>query len=405
MGRREAAWALIAGFLVVTVIAAIAGSRALPREITDPRRSTHLWGPNGMSGLAESLERLGVPVVVWERPLSRLPIDDARQGAWLGLMDVGGGVTDLDVARVIDWLENGGGALIGGDSPIAECVGYRLAFGRRTEMEDERIPPSPLSWEPIPSDDDSAPERVSTRELMRRCEVSTGRPDSVFALANVDGAPVVLSLWLRGGGRLLLLAEVAHLANEALRETGAGEVILPLFLAQQPGRLIVDEYHHGFGARASLFGATWAWLVRTPAGWAMLHLAFAGLVWVGVTAVRFGPALNVIERRRRSPLEHVDALATGLERAKATETAIGLVAGGLRRRLGRLGSRGPRGEAQQAWIDALALSARSDDARAAVRRLAQTLDGGRSPEGVLTAALAVEDVWEALRPDQSSRTS
>ena len=34
MGRREVAWALIAGFLVVTVIAAIAGSRALPREIT-----------------------------------------------------------------------------------------------------------------------------------------------------------------------------------------------------------------------------------------------------------------------------------------------------------------------------------------------------------------------------------
>lgn len=403
MGQREVAWALIVGFLVVTVIAVVAGSRALPREITDPRRSTHLWGPNGLSALAESLDRLGVPVVVWERPLSRLAIDDARQGMWLGLLDVGYDLTDLDVSRGLDWLERGGGALIGGDSPIAECVGYRQTFARRAEMEDERLPSSPMSWEPTPSDADSVPER---RSFMRRCEESGWQPDSTFTLSNADGAPVVLLLWLRSGGQLLLVADVAHLANEALRETGAGEVILPLFLAQQPRRLIVDEYHHGFGARASLYGATWSWLVRTPAGWAMLHLALAGLVWVGVMTVRFGPALNVIERRRRSPLEHVEALATGLERANAVATAIGLVAGGLRRRLGRLGGRGPRGAAaEQAWIDALALSARSDDARLAVRRLAQTLDGGGNRERVLAAALAVEDVWEALRPDQISRTS
>jgi len=129
------------------------------------------------------------------------------------------------------------------------------------------------------------------------------------------------------------------------------------------------------------------------------------LAWLGVTAVRFGPALSVIERRRRSPLEHVEALATGLERANAVETAIGLVAGGLRRRLGRLGNRAAGGKAQQAWIDALALSARTDEARDAVARLAETLGGGRTPTRVLAAAIAVEDVWEALRPDQSSRAS
>jgi len=401
MGRREVAWVLIVGFLVVTIVAAIAGSRALPREISDPRRSTHLWGPNGMSGLAESLEHLGVPVDVWERPLSRLPIDEARRGVWLGLFDVGYELTDPDVSRGLDWLESGGSAVIGGGSPLSECVGYRLSAQRRVEMEDDRLPPSPMSWKPVPSDDSASEPRSFTR----RCDGPDWRPDSTLALSNIDGVPVVLLLWLPSGGQLLLLAEVGHLSNEALRETGAGEVILPIFLAQEPARLIVDEYDHGFGARPSLYGATWSWLVRAPAGWAMLHLALAGLVWLGVTAVRFGPALSVIERRRRSPLEHVEALATGLERANAVETAIGLVAGGLRRRLGRLGNRAAGGKAQQAWIDALALSARTDEARDAVARLAETLGGGRTPTRVLAAAIAVEDVWEALRPDQSSRAS
>src|SRR2546426_3232421 len=51
-----------------------------------------------------------------------------------------------------------------------------------------------------------------------------------------------------------------------------------------------------------------------------------------VAAVRFGPARPVLERRRRSPLEHLEALAAGLEGAVGVDTSIGLTVAGLRRR-------------------------------------------------------------------------
>jgi hypothetical protein len=126
-----------------------------------------------------------------------------------------------------------------------------------------------------------------------------------------------------------------------------------------------------------------------------------GLLALAVLAVRFGPALSVIERRRRSPLEHLDALAVGLERAKASGTAIELIVQGLQRRLGRAGA-GRRAVARsREWLDALALSAQSAPAKAAVASLAQALKNRGDPDSVSDAALAVEDVWEALQHSNS----
>src|SRR5438034_6802331 len=57
-------------------------------------------------------------------------------------------------------------------------------------------------------------------------------------------------------------------------------------------------------------------------GWAILQLLGVALVALAVAAVRFGPARSVIERRRRSPLEHEEALAAGLEGAGGVDTAV-----------------------------------------------------------------------------------
>ena len=113
-------------------------------------------------------------------------------------------------------------------------------------------------------------------------------------------------------------ADVRFVANEALKETDAGEVVIPWILAEAPARIVVDEYHHGFGATTSVWkmlALTMRWLGARPAGWAVLHLTLVGLAALAVATVRFGPARSAIERRRRSPLEHLEALAVGLERA------------------------------------------------------------------------------------------
>ena len=160
-----------------------------------------------------------------------------------------------------------------------------------------------------------------------------------------------------------------------------------------------DEYHQGFGRAApSLAAHTWEWMVHSPAGWAILQLVAVGLIWLAVTAVRFGPAREGVERRRRSPLEHLEALAAGLESAADSDTAVRRIVAGLRRRLSRAGHVGS-GDLET-WLETLELATTSTRGRGAVRRLRHliTQRGGASPERVLDAAQAVEDVWEELRP-------
>ena len=149
----------------------------------------------------------------------------------------------------------------------------------------------------------------------------------------------------------------------------------------------------------SIWGVTWGWLRSSPMGWALLQLLAIALVWLAVNAVRFGPALAVIERRRRSPLEHLEALGAGLESAGATETAVQRLAAGLRRRLSRTGSVHTNEKQMQSWLETLELAMRDPKGRAAVKRLRRLVNERNGGDAqVLAAAQTVEEVWEQLHP-------
>jgi hypothetical protein len=210
-------------------------------------------------------------------------------------------------------------------------------------------------------------------------------------LAAVNGRPVILQLRYRGGGTITLAADPGWFTNEVWRASDVPIVVLPLLTPrpERPGRVAWDEYHQGFGRSggSSLAGHTWAWLRSSPAGWAILQLIAVALVWLALTAVRFGPAREVVERRRRSPLEHLEALAAGLEGAADSDTAVRRLIMGLQRRVG--GGRN---------LESLELAVRGPRGRAAVRRLRHLITERTGGGRVLAAAQAVEDVWEELRP-------
>jgi hypothetical protein len=192
------------------------------------------------------------------------------------------------------------------------------------------------------------------------------------------------------------------------RDTDVPVALLPLLTprAERPGRVVWDEYHQGFGSgsQVSIAGRTWSWLSSTPAGWAILQLIAVGLAWLAMTSVRFGPAVSVIERRRRSPLEHLEALGAGLESAGDADTAIRRLALGLRRRLSRAGYAGDGNVLP--WVESLELAMRGPQGRSAVRRLYHLLTArDRDEDRVLLAAQAVEDVWEELRPRTTRNAS
>jgi len=401
--RRGERAVVIAGVSILVLVALWGALSAPGSDAVDRRLSTYLAGPSGAKGLAQALRRLGVTVEQRRRPYFDIATDSGRgrPERLYAFLDIERPTTQ-ELVAIRDYVMGGGRILTAGVTGIEACFGYRSRRLARDVDNDtratlvrgsgQRLQPTWRVLRRLPAESLAAAAKGTEAD---RCTPHLPRRADTLA-RTMRNVPVALRLRFASGGEAILLADGQYLSNRILKDTDAGVAVLPWFLDGRTRQVVVDEYHLGFGAGGTLPGASWAWLRHHPVGWAILQLLGVALVALAVTAVRFGPARSVIERRRRSPLEHVEALAAGLEGAGGVDTAVGLTVSGLRRRLGRVGLL-PAG-AERAWLAALELALPTPAGRNAVRRLQSTINQPGGPERALAAAQAVEDVWEELRP-------
>jgi hypothetical protein len=415
--------------LALAIAIALWASNRRPSRPSDYdfRSSTYLSGPTGSQALDAVLSRLGRRSERRRTSLLNLATERAHRPAILVLLDP---VIPLQVAeleQLARYVRGGGAVLATGEGAgVTECTGWRIqAAGITGDSMAVRAPapPPPLPPDvrlprtvrvlaPIRLGSDTSGRKGGGLEDLVKGGEEDSRPGicatlAPFAVDTVVAAlsnrPVILRLRYRGGGSITLVADPGWFTNRVWRDTDMPIVALPLLTPapERPGRVAWDEYHQGFGfgREASFTDHTWSWLRSSPAGWAILQLIAVALVWLAMTAVRFGPARAAIERRRRSPLEHLEALGAGLESAADVDTAVQRLALGLRRRLSRAGRLGEGNIVP--WVEGLELAMRSQQGRAAVRRLHYLLtvrDREAGSARVLQTAQAVEDVWEELRP-------
>lgn len=398
----------------VVVLAALAvgvaalGTRGRREPDLDRRRSTFLTGPEGARGFADALERLGVEVDRFRlRPAS------------LAAADLGGGRTvlallgpvdrpDLLEATAIVAFAGRNDLLLAGPATnaVMRCYGYAARF-RPTAIA-AMLPGLPASESAIRvraviarAANGTVTDSSAWGEDGRIASCKVPEPLRVDTLLRTAGGRVAaLRLALDGGRAVTLVADDGLFSNRALRSSGAGPFALRL-VAGRYRRMVVDEYHQGFGPSGSLLRAVVGWSLRSPWGWAAWQLAGVGLIALVAAAVRFGPILPAPGRKRRSPLEHVRALATALAAARGHDLAVRLMAQGLRRRLTR-GPQTVRGAALRAdprpWLAGLASHLRSGRGREAAAELLALTGRPQDADGVLHAANVVEDVWEDLKP-------
>lgn len=391
---------LAAGILLALGLGAVAlGSRRARNADTDPRRSTYLAGPSGTRAWAEALGRLGVRVERFRRPsLMLAPL--GREAVFA----VVGPARRLDAREGAHLAELRGDLLLAGPGTDAAmtCLGYRIAE-RWNDLAALKAPP----------DAEQLPMPRARAELVRHlaatvvdssdqydgrrttCTIpSPSRVDTL--LETLNDRPVALRLGYADGREVTLVADDRLFRNQTLRRTAAGPIMLGL-ITPRYRRLVVDEFHQGFPTSSgSLAGATLDWSARSPWGWVVWQLVAVGVIALVASGIRFGPARSVILRRRRSPLEHVRALATALAAARGHETAVRLMVQGLRRRLSRAGRPGPAD--LDRWLSSLAPSLRTERGREALATLTAVHRRPPSSAGVLEAANAVETLWDELKP-------
>jgi hypothetical protein len=137
------------------------------------------------------------------------------------------------------------------------------------------------------------------------------------------------------------------LVNHTLKRS-RGAILFARTTADAAGgdTLWFDEYHHGFSEGGGTLAGATRFLAQQGAGHAVLQVTVALLGLLLLFGRRFGAPLPPPPARRRSPLEHVEALAGAYRQAGAAQTARRLLMAGLARRLGRRVPREPQAEGE-----------------------------------------------------------
>lgn len=399
--------AVAAGVAVLLVVVAGAtGRRMRGSDDPDPRASTFLAGRAGTQGLYDAVERLGMVAERWRERPRNLASKVWPPGTSFVVIDPSRSLSLAERTEIRSLAASDSGAdlvLAGvGAEGLMRCFGYlvmpsvfdssRVAMPGETPARDAAFVHAWL-----------VPVRDSARNDTRPFALSGGAPCATLSAAVVDtllttpsGKLVMLRLRLSGADRqVLLIGDAALLRNRGLRESSTGPVVLDAVRGRSR-RFVFDEYHHGYGPGGSMLSVTLAWSRRHPMGWLVWQLAIVGLLALVAGGVRFGPVRAAFTRQRRSPLEHVRALATALAAARGHRQAVAAIVRGLRRRLSP-GTAHPRTK-WRPWLDDLVRRAPNAQVREQAERLARIADSANPDTAVLAAANAVEDVWQSLRP-------
>ena len=294
--------------------------------------TTYASDAGGTRGLFEVSRRLGWPAT---RLLDRFeePLDST---AIYAILRPAVPLTSREVSAVLDAVRRGAGLLLVPD--------FRSSFGDSLGIEIRPVPPlgvipsDSIAWDslggltPTPrwpavvfQTTDDAPDSVITMLGVREVDVDVD-VDSVL--------PVVIG-FPYGRGRIVMMAHGAVLANGELRD--GHNAVLPIRMLEwvAPGRrptLVFAEYHQGHGMHASVMKAVRRELANTVGGRAVLQLLLAAALLLLALGVRPIPPRARKRSERRSPLEHVGALASAYEQVNAARTALGRLLRGLRRR-------------------------------------------------------------------------
>jgi hypothetical protein len=234
-----------------------------------------------------------------------------------------------------------------------------------------------------------------------------GPVDTLLRFANSDTTRnAVLMGFAYGRGRVVAGADPDLFRNDELRQCEQGYAPLYVSLleylrdssATTPRRwLMFDEYHQGFGPQPGTVRAVVTFFSETTPGHVLAQLAVAALLLLLVRAPRLVPPPADATDERRSPIEHVDALARAYVQVGASKTATQRLVRGLRRRLERGTVRGVMSLSDEAFLERVAT--RTPALTAAVGTVRHALAHSTPPRDFSAVGDALARIEQTLRQE------
>ena len=243
----------------------------------------------------------------WERSFKSLPPD----ASVLVVVEPSIGLERGEFDALETWI-NQGGVLVLIAFPNSPVVGrFGLEFEERPfkeVLDDEPVtaPPGPFT------------EGVESLSSDAFLGVSSDDPESIVHIAFSDDAALLVELPI-GDGRALVVADPELFDNKNLHIKDHARLADNLiFQTGKNGRVLFDEYHHGYGRVTSIF-EYFKDSHLFPIFVQLLLVLF--VVWLN-WGRRFGSPRPAPDDPRRSVMEYVQALSGLLQRARARKTAL-----------------------------------------------------------------------------------
>ena len=310
----------------------------------DSRLSSRLTEPQGASALYELARRLGWRVS--QRLADSIPLGDTSVVHLV--LDPVVPLSALQTGELLDRVRRGAGLVyVLGLGPMADSLRARAYLGNAGNL--------------IPADTSACrarqgilsdglpfwPDREThilavqwrgppPREAVTLASIRSGNSRTSTESPAAVGFPL-------GRGRVVVAADPDLLRNDVLRICRWGADVAAVRMLEYasmdgPGggrrdSLVFDEYHQGFGDQPGAVRGIVRYLGRTSSGHLVLQLAGAGLVLLLAVGPRLLPPRTVERIERRSPFEHVDALARAYRMVGATRTVTARLLHGVRRRV------------------------------------------------------------------------
>lgn len=324
--------------LVIVALFAALFTPSVGDDDSDERLSSILTGPAGARGLYDIAGRLG-----WKVSRNRArAIPAGAERIVHAVLAPPIALSSRETRELLARVRQGDGLLVVASegTPLADSLGLSFYSAQHLSADSARAAGCRKG------------RRSKIEAMMEfgvfpetfRIGARSPKPERIFVSAGGtranpdDGHPAAIGFGL-GKGRVVALAGTELLQNDVLRICAHGltvHAVRMLEYLSEGGRssnaIVFDEYHQGFGAPYGVTRTVSAAMTGTPPGNVIVHLLAAGSLLLLSIAPR--PLAPTSRRRfaRRSPFEHVEALAAAYSRIGATRLGTRRLVRGLHRR-------------------------------------------------------------------------
>lgn len=291
--------AIIIGLFLALILFIAFGPARRPSNATLPAATTHSSAPEGAQALYDWARALGYDGRRLEYRQFALDESDAA----LVILNPSEPINRVRARAVLDWLGQGGtlimaldrNALFGPQNALLDELKFDTAVYTATDSLEQAAPAQPALDQPP----------LQTAPVQARRVLVPLRDDYAPLLGSADGL-VVAGIKV-GNGYAYLSASAFPFSNAGLRDEANAALVLNMLRRVPPGgRILFDEYHHGFftppSTRKIIFGSPWGW----AATYAVLVLGF----YFVLGGRRFGRPVPLREEVvRRSSAEYIESMA------------------------------------------------------------------------------------------------